>query len=171
MHAVILFLYVEGYSAAGIHQQMSGVYSETFMSDRKVWKWCRNFEAGCTDSHGKEQMSTTDFVQWMNRVIWGNRQFRIFILSDSFPKIQGWLSIPQEWEISVPQTVWEMGSQDGVWPSQNTVNGHCLYIYPVLLWWTRFFNKLSQGTRHGFIKKKSRNKIAIQTVDAFSFPE
>lgn len=46
--AVIRSLRAEGCNEAEIYS-MSNVYGTTFMSDSKVWQWCRNFEAGRTD--------------------------------------------------------------------------------------------------------------------------
>ncbi|GBN32315.1 hypothetical protein AVEN_259623-1 [Araneus ventricosus] len=71
---------------------MSKVYGETFMSESKVPKWCRNFDAGRTDVHdadgqGRKPMSTDDLVQRVDQAIRGNRRFTISGLSDLFPEI------------------------------------------------------------------------------------
>ncbi|GBM92553.1 hypothetical protein AVEN_185615-1 [Araneus ventricosus] len=71
---------------------MSKVYGETFMSDSKVRKWCRNFDAGHTVVHdaggqGRKPVSTDDLVQRVDQAIRGNRRFTISGLSDLFPEI------------------------------------------------------------------------------------
>ncbi|GBM05101.1 hypothetical protein AVEN_210809-1 [Araneus ventricosus] len=71
---------------------MSKVYGETFMSDSKVQKWCRNFDAGCTDVHdaggqGRKPVSTDDLIQHVDQAIRRNRRFTISRLSDLFPEI------------------------------------------------------------------------------------
>ncbi|GBM08872.1 hypothetical protein AVEN_57424-1 [Araneus ventricosus] len=71
---------------------MSKVYGETFMSESKVRKWCRNFDAGRTDVHdaggqGMKPVSTDDLVQRVDHAIRGNRRFTISRLSDLFPEI------------------------------------------------------------------------------------
>ncbi|GBN25080.1 hypothetical protein AVEN_77992-1 [Araneus ventricosus] len=70
----IRFLHAEGSNAAEIHRRMSKVYGETFMSDSKVRKGCRNFDAGRTDVHdagGQERkpVSTDDLVQRVDQAI------------------------------------------------------------------------------------------------------
>ncbi|GBN77850.1 hypothetical protein AVEN_225417-1 [Araneus ventricosus] len=92
LRSVIRFLHAEGSNAAEIHRRMSKVYGETFMSDSKVRKWCRNFDAGRTDVHdaggqGRKPMSTDDLVQRVDQVIRGNRRFTISGLSDLFREI------------------------------------------------------------------------------------
>ncbi|GBM77927.1 hypothetical protein AVEN_205636-1 [Araneus ventricosus] len=90
LRSVIRFLHAEGSNAAEIHRRMSKVYGEAFMSDSKVQKWCRNFDAGRTDVHdafgqGRKPMSTDDLVQHVDQAIRGNRRFTISGLSDLFP--------------------------------------------------------------------------------------
>ncbi|GBL87307.1 hypothetical protein AVEN_270561-1 [Araneus ventricosus] len=68
LSSVIRFLHAEGSNAAEIHRRMSKVYGETFMSDSKVRKWFRNFDAGRTDvhdagCHGRKPVSTDDLIQ------------------------------------------------------------------------------------------------------------
>ncbi|GBO23781.1 hypothetical protein AVEN_79197-1 [Araneus ventricosus] len=72
---------------------MSKVYGETFMSNSKVRKWCRNFDAGRTDVHdaggqGRKPVSTDDLVQHVDQVIRGNCRFTISGLSDLFPRVR-----------------------------------------------------------------------------------
>ncbi|KAF8764961.1 Protein GVQW3 like protein [Argiope bruennichi] len=71
---------------------MSKVYGETFMSDSKGRKWCRNFDAGRTDVHdascqGRKPVSTDDLVQCVDQTIRGNRRFTISGLSNLFSEI------------------------------------------------------------------------------------
>ncbi|GBN90239.1 hypothetical protein AVEN_24777-1 [Araneus ventricosus] len=68
---------------------MSKVYGEAFMSESKVRKWCRNFDAGRTDVHdaGGQAVSTDDLVQRVDQAIRGNRRFTISGLSNLFPEI------------------------------------------------------------------------------------
>ncbi|GBO26654.1 Histone-lysine N-methyltransferase SETMAR [Araneus ventricosus] len=92
LRSVIRFLHAEGSNAAEIHRRMSKVYGETFISDSKVRKWCRNFDAGRTDVHdaggqGGKPVSTDDLVQRVDQAIRGNRRFTIIGLSDLFPEI------------------------------------------------------------------------------------
>ncbi|GBM11815.1 hypothetical protein AVEN_26749-1 [Araneus ventricosus] len=92
LRSVIRFLHAEGSNAAEIHRRMSKVYGETFMSDSKVRKWCRNFDAGRADVHdaggqGRKPVSTDDLFQRVDQAIRGNRRFTISGLSDLFPEI------------------------------------------------------------------------------------
>lgn len=68
------------------------VHGPIFMSDSKVWQWCREFEVGCIDVHdagrqGRKQVPTDDLVQPVDQAIWKNNWFTNSVLSDSFSEI------------------------------------------------------------------------------------
>ena len=97
------------------------------MMNTKVWQWCRNFEAECTDVHdaggqGMKRVSTDDLVQRVDHTIQGNRQFKISVLSDAF--VNERLQYCKLYIRLVPKI---MSDQ-----SQNTANGCPLNISPVL---------------------------------------
>ena len=96
------------------------------MMNTKVWQWCRNFEAECTDVHdaggqGMKRVSTDDLVQRVDHTIQGNRQFKISVLSDAF--------VNERLQYCKLCAIW---SPDVLQPSQDTVNGQHLYIFPTL---------------------------------------
>ncbi|XP_057658850.1 zinc finger protein 845-like isoform X1 [Diorhabda carinulata] len=92
LRSVIRFLQVEGHSAAEIHQRMSRVYGENFMSDGVVREWCRKFKEGRKDVHdeggqGRKSVVSDDLVQQVDRMVKENRRFTITTSPTEFPDV------------------------------------------------------------------------------------
>ncbi|GBO01995.1 hypothetical protein AVEN_102938-1 [Araneus ventricosus] len=152
LRSVIRFLHAEGSNAAEIHRRMSKVYGETFMSDRKVRKWCRNFDAGRTDVHDaggqrRKPVSTDDLVQRVDQAIRGNRRFTISGLSNLFPEISRsilytivserleYRKLCARWALSFLMTMRGRTLQLQQRSSCSVLDGKFLITHPTVLTW------------------------------------